>query len=108
MKKKENWALGLSSIAILLSGYTVFVYDKRIEADWMGILIGILALLVTVLVGWNIYSLIDIRNMCPENIEMNEKNKQYLFDLLSDVNEPRKIQHFPELLSFLSKIKTRQ
>lgn len=185
--KKENWALGLSIVAMLLSGYAAFVCDKRVEADWMGILVGILALLVTVMLGWNIYSLIDIRNLrkeisnertkayiesernvatmfmaisdyyysilagkqqpesekiykyifnrvssilhasrindfetCrvivkvlfetihPENIEMSEKNKQYLFDLLSDVNEPRKIQRFPELLSLLSKIKTHQ
>lgn len=185
--KKENISLLISIAALGFGGYSTFVCDKRIEADWMGILVGVLALLVTALLGWNIYSLIDIKNLrkeisnektkayiesekniattfmaisdyyysvlvgkhqpeneqiykyifnrvssilhasrisdfetCrviakvlietihPENIEMNERNKQYLFDLLSDVNEPRKIQRFAELLSLLSKIKTRQ
>ena len=39
----------MSIAAILLSIYAAFVCDKRIEADWMGILVGVLALLVTVL-----------------------------------------------------------
>lgn len=187
MKKKENWALALSILALLISVVCCFIKIEPISYDYMGILVGVLSLLVTALIGWQIYSLIDIRNLrkeisnertkayiesernitatfmaisdyyysiligkqqpedekvykyifnrvssilhasrindfetCrvivkvlfetirPENIEMSEKNKQYLFDLLSDVNEPRKIQRFSELFSLLSKIKTYQ
>lgn len=60
---KANLSIAMSIAAILLSIYAVFVCDKRIEADWMGILVGVLALLVTVLIGWNIYTVIDIKKI---------------------------------------------
>lgn len=58
--KKVNWSILISLIALGLSVYASFVCDKRIEADWMGVIVGILSLLVTTLIGWNIYNLIDI------------------------------------------------
>ena len=47
--------------------------------DYMGIIVGILSLLVTLLVAWNIYSALDIkRELNRKNIELNrEIKKQY-------------------------------
>lgn len=187
MKKKENLALLLCGIAVLVSIACRFTRIEPVSIDYMGILVGILSLLVTVLIGWNIYSLIDIRNLrkeialektrvyfeseknlmstfialseyyyssihdkqqpieeriykyilyrvsgilhasrindfetCriivkitletihPANIEMNEKNKKTLIDLLSDVNESRNIERFSELFAMVAGIKTSQ
>lgn len=69
MKNKSNWTLFFSVLAFLFSGYAVFVCDKRIEADWLGILVGILALLVTVLLGWNIYSAIQLDNIMDKKMK---------------------------------------
>lgn len=63
---KTNVSIVASIVSILLSGYAVFVCDKRIEADWMGILVGILSLLVTVLIGWQIYTTINIKEELKE------------------------------------------
>lgn len=60
--KKENWALILSVFAFCFSAYAALACDKRIEADWMGILVGILALLVTVLIGWQIYNVVYLEH----------------------------------------------
>lgn len=57
---KKNLSVIISLIALVLSVYASFVCDKRLEADWMGVIVGILSLLVTTLIGWNIYNLIDI------------------------------------------------
>lgn len=59
--KKENRALGLSGIAVLISTACCFIRIEPISYDYMGVLIGILSLLVTILIGWNIYTFIDIK-----------------------------------------------
>lgn len=185
VKNKENYALLLSGVAVLTSITCSFVKIEPLTFDYVGALVGILSLLVTVLIGWNIYSLIDIRSLrkeiavertrvylesennltetfmalseyyyssihgerqpkeervykyiyfiissimhasrirdfetCrvivrttietirPVSIGMSEKNKKNLFDLLSDVNEPRNIQRFSELLALVAAIRT--
>ena len=51
-------------MAILISIAALFVSWLRcepLEADWIGILVGVLSLLVTILIGWQIYSVIDMK-----------------------------------------------
>lgn len=75
----KNWnyiSMVISIIAIILSGYATFVCDKRIEADWMGILVGILALLTTILLGWQLFSLFNIQRLKQEIQDI--KNDAYL------------------------------
>lgn len=84
----KNWnyiSIGLSVFAIILSGYATFICDKRIEADWMSILVGILALLVTVLIGWNIYSLIDINRIRNNIYETKATLSENIETSLSEV-----------------------
>lgn len=52
----------LSIIAIIVSVIAlcvVCVRNSALDIDWYGALIGVLSLLVTVLIGWNIYTMID-------------------------------------------------
>lgn len=71
--KKWNWSFIFSIIAFGLSVFAAFQCDKRIEADWMGVLVGILSLLVAILLGWQIYKTIDIDKKIDAKI--NEKIK---------------------------------
>lgn len=59
----------LSSLAILFSIVALCVAIPRastLAVDYLGLLVGILALLVTVLIGWNIYTVIDAKNIREE------------------------------------------
>lgn len=49
------------------------ILPTEMEIDSMGIIVGILSLLVTALIGWNIYSVIDIKN---EKSRIEEKRKE--------------------------------
>ena len=61
MKKRVNWALGLSAIALVISLISVCIAvfrSKPIEIEWASLLIAILSVLVTVLITWQIYNYI--------------------------------------------------
>lgn len=67
--KKENWALGLSVVAIVISIVAVCFATYRspdLDFDYQGVLVGILSMLVTVLIGWQIYTFIDINKKSKE------------------------------------------
>lgn len=53
-----------------------FYSDKALQVDYMGILVGILALLCTVLIGWQIISTINVRNII-EKFEEIERNRSF-------------------------------
>lgn len=59
------WSIIFSIAAIAMS--IVAVANKcprcNLEFDYLGLLIGIVSLLVTVMLGWNIFQLIDLKDM---------------------------------------------
>lgn len=69
---KIKLSLILSSIAIVISIITICLTLPRREVslDYLGLITGILGILVTVLIGWNIYMIIDFR-------QEKENLKQY-------------------------------
>lgn len=58
----------MCAISLAISIVTLCISEPRAEMsfDYLGFLVGILSLLVTVLIGWNIYCLVDIRRMKSE------------------------------------------
>ena len=63
--KNINWSLisfFISIMALLIS----VIRCEPLEADWISILIGILSLLVTILIGWQIYTVLDIKRTINE------------------------------------------
>lgn len=63
--KQSGWALILSGIAIIISIVAICVacpHNKDLGFDYQGVIVGVLSLLVTILIGWNIYSIIDMKN----------------------------------------------
>ena len=63
--KKEEIALAFSVIAAGCSIVAICVANPRdsgLGLDYMGVIVGVLALLVTVLIGWQIYNSIEINH----------------------------------------------
>lgn len=85
MKDWENaikWLLSiisfLFSLAVLCKAFPRFIeIPNETGFDYIGFIIGVLSLLVTVLIGWNIYSVIDLRNI---KSELEEVKSASLFD----------------------------
>lgn len=86
-----TWAaFVLSIISVLISSYTL-VLEKRIDADWATILVAILALLVTILITWQIFNIINLRELTREVKDTMQKifldsdvSKVELYNGLSD------------------------
>lgn len=70
----------LSSVAIVLSIVAICISLPRTDMsfDYLGLITGILGMLVTVLVGWNIYMIIDFK-------QEKEKLQQYFDEQKTEV-----------------------
>lgn len=57
---KKNLSVIISLIALALSITTLCnAYPRELGLDYLGLILGVLSILVTTLLGWNIYTLID-------------------------------------------------
>lgn len=74
---KNKISIWLSLIALLLSIIAAF-RTTPMEADWMGILVGILALLVTLLVGWQIFNIISINKQVHDKMRLVQSQTEQL------------------------------
>lgn len=78
MKTRSYIAVGLSGLALLVSVISLWISAYRpaeLGVDYLGITIGALSLLVTLLIGWNIYTAIDVK----KNVSVleNKVSKMY-------------------------------
>lgn len=64
-------ALAMVVLSILYC-YKIFNTSKFIESFSIGVIVGIFSLLVTLLIGWNIYNAVDLNRRISE---LEEKNK---------------------------------
>lgn len=95
--RKENWILGLcigSALISVTSACFVFARCAPITADWMGILVGILSLLVTVLLGWNIYTAIQLNEIMNKKIEEAQKKAERRINLSLTTSQMRSVQGY--------------
>lgn len=79
--KKENIHTGLSVIAIIFSITAIclaYTNAKPLSWDIAGVLVSILSILVTVLIGWQIYTIMDIGKRIDNqvNIKISEYKDQ--------------------------------
>ena len=84
LSTKHKWiiaiAIILSVVAITMSIITLCsVYpNKDLGFDYLGIIVGMFALLITILIGWQIFSLINFRETQKEILELREESKRML------------------------------
>jgi hypothetical protein len=75
-------ALCLSILALMLCFYLLFS-ERRFDADWGQIITGILSFLVTILIAWQIWTVIDTKDIVKE---LREENKNLLFNIQNDAH----------------------
>lgn len=75
MRKKENISIAISILA-LFTAILAVVRCEPIIVDWLGILVGILALLVTVLIGWQIYNVVYLDHKIKKLVREDMRNVQ--------------------------------
>lgn len=72
-------ALSISIISLIFSVFALFpsiprlLNNDNLQFDYIGLIIGILSIFVTVLIGWNIYQLIDFRDKKEQVNELKVK-----------------------------------
>ena len=72
--KKINWSILISLIALGLSIISLCnVYPRELGLDYIGLIVGILALITAILLGWQIFILFDINSIKKDmlNTETN-------------------------------------
>jgi hypothetical protein len=80
MRIEGKISIAISLIAIIISIIAICnAYPRELGIDYLGWIVGVLALLTTILIGWNIYTTIDIK----------ESHRQYI----SIINEVDISQH---------------
>ena len=88
--KKEYIPSGLSLIATIMSIIAICVSAYRspeLGFDYIGVIVGVLALLVTILIAWQIYSMIDfnskkrdlytLTNIASNDLQSNMATSEY-------------------------------
>lgn len=71
---------------------TICVDTPRIdnlEFDYQGVIVGILSLLVTIILGWNIYTFLDIRNEFEKHKSYSNNKLSIIDSIKSDIVEDR-------------------
>lgn len=78
---KRKVCIYLSSIAVIISFIALCMAAYRtpdLNFDYHGILPSVWSILITVLIGWNIYSIIDIKNI-------RERDEKFKNDIKSEI-----------------------
>ncbi len=105
---KRN-AVGLLAIVISIAAIVVTLkYNHPISADWLGALVGILSLLVMLLIGWNIYTIIDLNKVRDDTSKINKDIEDRVNNVESKVKahmtfEMIQISNFYQSITFRSK-----
>ena len=73
LNKKVNWAIGLSVVAIILSGVMLIMWFcnaggfKAVELDtFVGVIVALLAIIVTIAIGWQIFNIYEVKSQIGE------------------------------------------
>ena len=89
---KNKISIWLSSIALffalLAAGFTFF-RTTPMEADWMGILVGILALSTTILLGWQIISYIGFKDEVKKEVEKTKAELKEATDNIDNMTQQK-------------------
>lgn len=107
MKTNEYISLITSLIAVICSLIALFhVCPRVLGLDYLGIIVGILSFLITLLLGWNIYTVIDFKNKAKGLDDIEKILKEYklygyainghtsnsIADILAVLLDPRRLK----------------
>lgn len=67
MKKEISIWIGITALTLSITSICISAWrSPELSFDYQGVIVGVLSLLVTVILGWNIYTVIDIKNIRGE------------------------------------------
>lgn len=87
---KSYWSNCLSIAAIICSVVAICVSlpsAPELGMDYIGVIVGILSLLVTMLIGWQIYNAIVIEKKIKDEVKLVEKSFQKEIQAIKDESE---------------------
>ena len=87
---KSYWSNCLSITAIICSLVAICVSlpsAPELGIDYIGVIVGILSLLVTMLIGWQIYNAIIIEKKIKDEVKLIEKSFQKEIQAIKDESE---------------------
>lgn len=88
MKKEISIWIGITALVLSIISICISAWrSPELSFDYQGVLVGVLSLLVTVILGWNIYTVIDIKNTREEI----NKLKRLLEKQIQQSNENTKL-----------------
>jgi hypothetical protein len=103
MKNRDYISLGLSLMALVISIVCLCrTYPRELGFDYIGLIVGVLALLTTILIGWQVFILIDLKGLqkqCRDVIKETEATQHkvlaeqeyvnwiILYSMLADCNK---------------------
>lgn len=90
MNTKQKWLLG---ICVFLSISSVIVSivaicrtcDKALGFDYLGVIVGVLGTTITVLIGWQIFTLIDTRSIKTDLDKLQSDLKNEIYRSCADI-----------------------
>lgn len=89
MKANEIISLGASCTALVCSLIALFhILPRELELDYLGVIVGILSFLITLLLGWNIYTVVDFKS----KIEFMDSRRKELESIIKNYHSKEKEQ----------------
>lgn len=77
MNNRWNTIISAMAAALGIAALTVsFCRIEPVTTEWLGILVGILALLTSVLLGWQLFSIINLRSMETKLKSLEEASRK--------------------------------
>ena len=72
-KEYSIWIVSIVSLLLSVIAVCVAVWrSPDLDFDYQGVIVGVLSLLVTVLIGWNIYTLVDLKSLQNNMARLSE------------------------------------
>lgn len=87
-KKLKNNSGWISLLSLLVSAFAIgfsWLRAEPMETDWMAILVGALALLTSVLIGWQILSMINFKTE-KDNL-FKESEEKFIYKYKSEIDD---------------------
>lgn len=63
---RKNWISIFPILFSLIALANCYPRTENLEFDYLGVIVGVLSLLITILIGWNIYTMVDFNRKTKE------------------------------------------
>lgn len=106
MKKREKWIVGILLSVNFICSLTALCFccprNESLSFDYIEVIIGILSLLVTILIGWNIFYALGIRKELRSKIDNVRIESRQSLKHHSELNE----KDFNNIVDVIQRIET--